>query len=633
MGARMSFLLGQAAWLFLLTIPLVVLYFLKLKRPRLVVPSLVLWQRVLADSRVNSPLQRFKRNILLFLQLLLLALLVLAAMQPYFSGGSDRASRLPVLIDCSASMGALDKPGGVTRLAAASAQVEKLIDNLLPDQQLCLVAFAQQARKLTGFTNDKRLLRDALRSITVQDVPGSVEDALRLTQALARATPFERVLLYSDGNFPAQTTLDLAFKLDYQQLEPGGANLGITTLGARRAASGRWELFLAVQSNTQQPAAARLEVLQDGNVIATQDLAAAAGAPQRWGYEIAAPAATVLHVRLKPDGFDALAADNDAWISLSEPRAVQVFCPPSLAAQRFALGAIPDLNLHPAAGEEPGDPAADRTAYDLVVTDKAADLQRSAPMALSVGVVPDDLLALVSVGEDGTAVVDWTRGHPLLQYVELADLVIMDNPRSAPDVREADYEQLGYEVIVHGQAGPLLLQRRTAGRLAYHLLFHTDRSTLPYRIGFPVLLHNAVKQAMQASGLAEIAATRTGVLPPLSLSPGGQYAIAGPQEMRRADQADERGLLRGIPAPHVGAYIVSANGAEVARVSASLLDANESSLEGTKEIQFTELSVSAAAQALPVDRSLWPTLAAIALAVLCVEWWWFNKRVSYTGVR
>ena len=60
----MTFTALSSAWLFLLTIPVVVFYFLKLRRPRRVVPSLVLWRQVLADQRVNSPFQRFKRNIL-----------------------------------------------------------------------------------------------------------------------------------------------------------------------------------------------------------------------------------------------------------------------------------------------------------------------------------------------------------------------------------------------------------------------------------------------------------------------------------------------------------------------------------------------------------------------------------------
>src|SRR5436190_18805331 len=118
------------AWLFALLVPLVIFYFLKLKRPRVEIPSLVLWRQVLSDQRVNSPFQKFKRNLLLLLQILLLALLVLAAMQPLLRSGTSRAERLPVLIDVSASMAALDKAGGVSRLDAAKAQIRELIAKL-----------------------------------------------------------------------------------------------------------------------------------------------------------------------------------------------------------------------------------------------------------------------------------------------------------------------------------------------------------------------------------------------------------------------------------------------------------------------------------------------------------------------
>ena len=104
---------------------LVLLYFLKLKRPQHQIPSLVLWRQVLDDYRVNSPFQRFKRNLLLLLQLLLLVLLVLAAMQPFWSGAEERASRLPVLIDCSASMAAVGEPGGTSRFELARRRVPR----------------------------------------------------------------------------------------------------------------------------------------------------------------------------------------------------------------------------------------------------------------------------------------------------------------------------------------------------------------------------------------------------------------------------------------------------------------------------------------------------------------------------
>ena len=95
------------AWFLLALIPLIILYFLKLRRPKMEVPSLALWQSVVNDQRVNSPFQKFRRNLLLLLQLLLLGLLVLALMQPFLPAKAATAEYLPILIDCSASMSAM----------------------------------------------------------------------------------------------------------------------------------------------------------------------------------------------------------------------------------------------------------------------------------------------------------------------------------------------------------------------------------------------------------------------------------------------------------------------------------------------------------------------------------------------
>lgn len=606
-----------AAWLFTLLVPLVVFYFLKLKRPRLTIPSLVLWRQVMNDNRVNSPFQKFKRNLLLLLQLLLLLLLVLAAMQPFLRKNASRAVRLPVLIDNSASMAALDKAGGLSRLAASKKRVREMIDTLPGNEELCLISFAKTARKRSSFTNDRRVLREALDAIEIEDVPGDIEDALRLAQALARTAPFDGVLVLSDGNFPAQANFELSFKLNYQRLAPSGPNFGITSCNARRALGGKWDVFVQIEGSADAEGGGTVEVMLDGNRVASERFTLSKGGSQRMTFSIDGERASVLQARLIPDGFDSLASDNLAWLELPAARPLIVFTPASMGAYRHALESISGVRV-----------SEDTIAtHDLVITDRVEDLGIKARMICTVGIVPPELQKLVSIAQQPATPVDWRRDSPLLQHVEFADVIAMDDPRSREGVSTNAFTNAGFDILVHGPHGPMILEKREGEKLSVFLLFHTDRSTLPYRVGFPVFVTNLVQAAMKQARIAEADSNRTGVLPPVTLQPDRDFEIIAPDGTRRREKSDANGVLSGIPAPRTGLYAVLENGTPKARIGASLLSPAETTLKTVEQIQFNDqLKVSASAVPLKTDRSLWYPLACAAFGLLLLEWWFFQRK-------
>ena len=87
--------LGLTSWFLLAGVPvgIIALYFLKLRRRPVRVPSTILWRKSLEDLHVNSLFQRLRRNLLLFLQLLAVALAMLARFAgPRMKGPSVRVS-------------------------------------------------------------------------------------------------------------------------------------------------------------------------------------------------------------------------------------------------------------------------------------------------------------------------------------------------------------------------------------------------------------------------------------------------------------------------------------------------------------------------------------------------------------
>lgn len=611
------------AWLLLLLVPLIIFYFLKLKRPRMEVPSLALWRQALNDQRVNSPFQRFKRNMLLLLQILLLLFLALAAMQPFLPSGAERAEYLPVLIDTSASMAAPKTEGGPTRLDEVKERVGRLIDDMLPDQRLSLIAFNSSARRLTEFTDNKRVLHSALERLEVEDVPSNPEDALRMTQALARTEPIEKVLLYSDGNIPPKVNFELSFRLDYQQVDPGGPNVGITALNARRTGSDTWEVFARVESTDRAPASATLQLTRSDapDDSAEETLVLDAGESQRIVFPVSYEGSTSLEVRLQPEGFDSLAADNVAYLDMPVVRPLTVYCPLELETYRHALAPLEEIVVYPDEDESTA------SHYDLLISDLPEHAELDATVSMFVGVVPDDLKNLVGIETGLAEIVDWERDAPLLQHVLFSEVQISDEPRSAEGVVDGDFEDLGYEIVAYGRSGPLLLQRREGAKVAYYMLFHSDRSTLPYRVGFPILVANLVEIAMRNADLSEVRAASTPVLPPRTLAPDTEYRITGPDGSRYTTTTNREGRLSGVAAPHVGRYVVSEGLSDAASIGVGLLNSEESGLSSIETIQFPEdLAVAASANQVKTDRPLWRTFAWLAFGMLLVEWWYFQRR-------
>jgi hypothetical protein len=619
------FLALHWAWLFFLLVPLIIFYFLKLKRPRLEIPSLALWRSVLNDQRVNSPFQKFRRNLLLLLQILLLISLVLAAMQPIWSSGADRAEYLPILIDTSASMAAVDESGR-SRLDLAKDEIRGLIDNLLPNQRLCLVAVSSTARRLSEFTDNKRVLRDALGQLEVSQVASRLEDALRMTQAMARTVKIETAVLYTDGNVPAEIDFELPFQLNFQKLPAAGRNIGITALNARRSED-RWDVFVRIEGTKpaegqeSTPVSATVLLLQNGRELGNELMSLEPGQSQRIVFttETAQPGA--LEVQLKPQGFDSLASDNVAYLDLPASRPLKVFCPLELESYRHALEGLKDVLLYPS-----DDGKSKAASYDLVITDRKSDVDLEAETFLFVGVIPEDLSNLVRVDDSLAQVIDWQRSTPLLQHVLLTDLQVAERPVSGEEVRDRDYEDVGYEILAQGRTGPLILRKESSGKLLHYLMFHTDHSTLPYRVGFPILVSNTVQIAMQKAGLSEVRGQQTGILPARTVEPEREYTIEAPDGSESQVRSSVDGLLSGIAAPEIGRYKIRDGSTVLASIGVSLLTVSETSLATIDQLQFRDLRVSASGALLKTDRPLWPIFAAAGFVLLLAEWWLFQRR-------
>src|SRR5690349_19804351 len=225
---------------------LLVLYFLKLRRRELPVSSTILWRKAIQDLQVNAPFQKLRRNLLLLLQLLLLALLCLALSRPVANFTPGAAKLSVIVIDRSGSMSAVEDYGGGgtkrTRLEEAQRQARALVDSMTRKDTAMVIAFDDSAEVMQPLTTDGAALRHAIDSIQPTDRKSRLSLAYKLAEAQVKFYPEQlrpnekpTVFVYSDGRIADAKELSVQADIRYTKIgRDDTPNIGIVSLSAKR---------------------------------------------------------------------------------------------------------------------------------------------------------------------------------------------------------------------------------------------------------------------------------------------------------------------------------------------------------------------------------------------------------------
>ena len=166
--------LNPVAFYLIGTMPIVIaLHFLKLRRQRYVVPSMMLWHASAEDQKANIPFQRLRNLLLLILQSLFLLVIIVSVARPALRIPGVIHGKIIFIVDNSASM--LSKELGETRLTLAKQEVLKYIKQTSASGGMMIMAthtakpYIQQT-----FTTDKDKLRRAVENIALTHAVGEI---------------------------------------------------------------------------------------------------------------------------------------------------------------------------------------------------------------------------------------------------------------------------------------------------------------------------------------------------------------------------------------------------------------------------------------------------------------------------
>jgi len=190
---------------FLAAVPIIiVLYLLKPRGTDYLISSNLLWKKLLKNEQSRTFFEKFIHNILMYLQILIIVLLVIALMSPFIQVNGRSGGRKILLIDTSASMQHVGA-SGKSRLEEAVGQACDYVRTAQDTRFSVVSVDATGARLLAVDIADADSLVRTLQDIECSDSGGSLLLAQSVLDTLMGDTAaFDEenaadVLVYTDG--------------------------------------------------------------------------------------------------------------------------------------------------------------------------------------------------------------------------------------------------------------------------------------------------------------------------------------------------------------------------------------------------------------------------------------------------
>ena len=470
----------------LLVIPVILLYLLKQKHTDVIVSSTMLWQEALRDLQAVRPWQRLVRNLLLILQILAIALFALALSKPSIRQ-EGKAGHQIIIVDLSAGMQAVDvKP---SRMERARNDIKDRIRNISSNSRMTIIAAGSQAFAIVNKSSDKNELLTAVENLRAGNGRGSLKDALFLAESLRQEDGGDAEIHVFSGQRVEAPETDTHV---YSHLYNGdGVNAAVTDLSYSMTDDGSLTALSNI-ANYGEERTLTLELRVDGYVNDIREATVPAGESVSIYWNNIPSNAAILNVNILDN--DDLKIDNSGWAAVNESHPIKAL----LVTQRnvFLERAVTlreDIRLSKANRSDAG--AMDGfqlNIYDGYLPDKLPESSHF----LIFNPSKENGLGLNITGTfapKGVRISHETDRYGVTDFLEpdevhIAEAVLMEVPP-------------GFSVCLEDEKGtPLLLAGELNGRKTAIFTFELQKSNLPLKADFPILIQNIISWMFPPTG-------------------------------------------------------------------------------------------------------------------------------------
>ena len=470
------------AWWAAITLPIVLIYIIKVRLRRRPVSTLLFWNQLFDEKKPRAWWQQLRHWLSLLLQLAFVLLLVGALIDPLWSWQKNSQRRIVLILDNSASMKAKEA-NGTTRFQSAKEIAKGLARSLRPGDEMSLVSAGGQSVVHVGLTNHARLLIDGINDCQETDAPSALQPAIATAERLLKdRVEKSEIIILTDGCIDDFEAIQNNPLVKIYGVGKTQENTGITRFQVRRSVmdSVGYQVLIEVTNSGLEDIKTKLELSLEDNLVDVVPISLKPGESQTRILDHTS--ATGGRLIAKLDSKDALATDNSAISILPQraPLPITLVTTGSLFL-KSVLESMPLVELTIA-----------DTAPDAAPKGGLLVIDRKIPATLPRGRVlivdPQNDTDYWTVGEtlEQPLVARVDKDSPLTQHIRLDNVLF-------PGARQLTFTGPVESLIRDPLDSPLLARLKRPGGDLWLLTCNLEQSDLPLRIAFPVLIKNAIE--------------------------------------------------------------------------------------------------------------------------------------------
>lgn len=537
----MSFLAAERLiWLWV-ALPVIGFYILKARLRKRRVSTLLFWDQIFEEKRQRSLWQNLRHWLSLLLQLIFIALLVMALTDPISRLQQQSGQELILVIDNSASMQVVDAESGKSRLDQAKEEAVKLAQGLRAGDSAAVMTAGSRTQVISGMTDFGPTVIEAVQAIKATDGPTNIDKAILAARRLSPDADRRRIVVLSDAcgqkfdetdssdgdegagagetrpaGFVSTSADETSADSDVYWIQVGddSDNVAMTLFQARRSTVDPlgYALLVEIRNYSDSESEGRLKLQLDKDLVDVIPYKLEPNGTFRRTIQATSQSGGILTGTL--DSEDGLTVDNIARAVVPKRPTLPVTLVKKTDDDCYylksVLNSVPLLELTEVSLEEFNAKQAAETegsqiAQGLTVFNAVVPTRMPGGPVLFVG--PESNGPVVK--RDDVEVPAWEIGNelesalvakqadesPLLMHVKMQNVLVM----GARDIRVAENWHAATSLLETAEAASVLVSvERESGRVLI-LSSDLDSSDLPLRIAFPVMVTNAVNWFLRQS--------------------------------------------------------------------------------------------------------------------------------------